>query len=373
MATDRIELGVPVLRRLEDERHELGIMVDGREVAIRSVAALADIPDGAVCAFFLPALAAGKGIASAAPIDRTLMDNLGEAAKIARSFWGYSGPLPEGPLTDRLAPSEVIGQFFTGGVDSFYTLRRNIERMQCLINVHGFDIMLSDTDRFARSHAMLQRVADRLSLRLISVETDLREHPLFGSLSWEVTHVAALASIAHALAPDLGRVHVASSDVLPPWGSHPSLDKLWSSAAVTLVNDEEGVRRLDKVKAIADWEPVHDSLKVCWENRTADLNCGNCEKCVRTQAQFAAAGHLGDLQTFPEGDLVTRINRLLSVSHDLAGQWRDIRVEIDDPDLRRAIDRLLRRSPIIGGVQKILRRAGLTRRRLRRLTFGLAR
>ena len=372
MATERIELGAPVLRRLEDGRHELGIMVDGREVVIRSAAALAETADGAVCAFFLPALAVGKTVSSAAPIDRMLMDNLGAAAEIARSFWGYSGPLPEAPLTDRRVPSDVIGQFFTGGVDSFYTLRRNLQRVQCLVNVHGFDIMLSDTDRFAWSRALLQRVADRLSLRLISVETDLRQHPLFQTLSWEVTHVAALASIAHALAPGLGQVHVASSDVPPPWGSHPSLDRLWSSAAVTLINDEEGVRRLDKVKAIADWELVHDSLKVCWENRTADLNCGFCEKCVRTQAQFAVAGHLADLRTFPEGDLVTRINRLRSVNHDLAGQWRDIRGELDDPDLRRAIDRLLRRSPIIDGAKTLLRRAGLTRRRLRRVTFGLA-
>src|SRR5690625_4079248 len=113
--TDRIGLGAPALRRLEDGRHELGIMVDGREVAIRSTAPLADLPDGAVCAFFFPALAIGKKTSSTVPIDRTLMDNLGSAAEIARSFWGYSGPLLEGPLTNRSASSDVVGQFFTGG------------------------------------------------------------------------------------------------------------------------------------------------------------------------------------------------------------------------------------------------------------------
>jgi hypothetical protein len=322
-----------------------------------------------VCAFFLPALAARRAISSVAPIDRTLRSNLERAAEIAGRFWGYSGPMPEAPLTDR-TPVGTTGQFFTGGVDSFYTLRRNLDRVRCLVNVHGFDIELGDTDRFARSNALLQRVAESLSMELVSVATDLRRHPLFRSISWEVTHVAALASVAHALAPVLGRVHVAGSDVSPPWGSHPSLDRLWSSSAVTIVNDEEGVRRLDKVKAIADWQPVHGSLKVCWENRTADLNCGVCEKCVRTQAQFAAVGRLGDLRTFPPGDLVQRINGIRCIHEELDRQWRDIRNETDDRHLRTAIDRLLRRSFLLSRTRNAFRSAGLTRNRIRRLTGG---
>jgi hypothetical protein len=364
-----IALHPPRLGRAEDGRNELRITVDEAEVFFRAASPLAETVDGAVCAFFLPALSAKRRLASAAPVDRTLRDNLEEAAGIAARFWGYSGPLPEAPLTDRVAAGST-GVFFTGGVDSFYTLRTNLDRIRCLVNVHGFDIMLSDVDRFTRSNALLARVADLLSLEYVSVESNLRAHPVFNSTNWEVTHIAALASVAHALAPVLGRVYVGSSDVPPPWGSHPSLDKLWSSAAVTLINDEIDVSRLDKVKVIADWPPVAMTLKVCWENRSAELNCGVCEKCVRTQAQFAVAGRLGDLQTFPPGDLVQRIDALRWIKRSLFKQWGDIYDALEDQRLRRAIERLLRRSKVLEVPIELMKSAGLTRGRLRRLSGG---
>lgn len=374
--SNTLALQPPRLDRAEDGRNELRIEVGGADVYFRSARPLAESVDGAVCAFFLPALAAGRPLASAAPVDRALMGNLEKAAAIAAQFWGYSAHQPGGPLTERTAGASInasTGIFFTGGVDSFYTLRTQIAHVQSLVNVHGFDIKLGDRDRFARSHTMLARVAEWLSLEHISVETDLRRHPVFAAADWEVTHIAALASVAHALAPMLGRVYVAGSDVPPPWGSHPSLDKLWSSAAVTIVNDELGIARLDKVKAIAGWPPVAATLKVCWENRSAELNCGVCEKCVRTQAQFAVVGGLGDLETFPPGDVVERIDALRWVHRSLFGQWTDIRRETADRRLRRAIDRLLRRSRVLSGPVALLKSAGLNRQRLRQLSGGLLR
>ena len=370
MQPNAITVQPPRLRRSEDGRCELRVAVCDHDVAVRSSVPLAEVVDGAVCAFFLPALSAARRISSVAPVDRTLMDNLEAAARIAAEFWNFSGPLPEAPVTDR-APSGTTGAFFTGGVDSFYTLRTNLDRVRCLVNVHGFDIQLADRDRFARSRALLSQVAESLSLELVSVETDLRAHSMFRSISWEVTHVAALASVAHALAPVLSRIYVAGTDVPPPWGSHPSLDKLWSSAAVTLVNGEIDVSRLDKVKAIADWPPVHSALKVCWENRRSDLNCGVCEKCVRTQAQFAAIGKLGELKTFPPGGLAERIDALGWIKGSTIKQWRDIRYEVEDRRLQRAVDRLLRRSQVMAVPAGVLKGFGLTRPRLRRLTGGL--
>lgn len=71
------------------------------------------------------------------------------------------------------------------------------------------------------------------------------------------------------------------------------LDRCWSSGAVTVATGSPGVPRLEKVAAIANEPLVHSHLRVCRENRSAALNCGECEKCVRTQVQLAVADPTG--------------------------------------------------------------------------------
>lgn len=333
------------------EGHRIVSKVGGHSFFIESSHPLMASAESIVSAFFLPAMRAGARIAYEGEIDATFYANTKKIGKIASDWWGW--PADEGRIevgqTKRGNPrSGSSAMFFTGGVDSFCTLRRNLGEVEALIYVHGFDIKLTDSQRFEKARGILEKVADDLEMQLILVATDLRSNRRFNLISWTISHVSALAAIAHGLQENFGRVLIASSDVLPPWGSHPDFDPLFSSSTLEIVNDGASLSRLDKVKFIADWAPVHRHLKVCWENLSSELNCGICEKCVRTQAQFAAANSLHLLDVFPEGKLSDRIEGLPWVAGELQKQWLEIRHSLEEAELSEAIDRLLsRRAPMV--------------------------
>ena len=231
----------------------LSYNVAGEVVYFRSRTELVPACEGVVAAFFLRSLRDKSPIILSEPLDGVFIENLKSVAATAREYWGFDGPQPTATTGQKDALSDKVGLFFTGGVDSFYTLRRNLDEVDCLINVHGFDIALEDTERYRKSVQGLRAVAEDLALELILVETNLRSHFLFQKFSWEKTHISALAAVAHSLQKRVGTVRIAGSDVPPPWGSHPDLDRLWSSSSLNLVNDEYNVSRFDKVR------PLHNS------------------------------------------------------------------------------------------------------------------
>lgn len=328
---------------------------DGVRLWFESAARLSRSPEALASAFFFPSLKLDRRLAVEGDLCLDFVMNLGEVRRIAKLWWGFDGgrfapatrgsvkPMVAGRYPVRTGP-EHTGMFFTGGVDSFFTLRRRIGAVRTLVSVEGFDIPLADEPRLAATRALLTRAADDLGLDLVTVRTNMREHPTFAAVDWGISHIAALASVGHSLAHRLSTLFVASSDVPPPWGSHPYLDALWSSSRLTLVNDGAETSRLDKVRAIADWPVVHRTLKVCWENRAASLNCGLCEKCVRTQVQFAAAGCENAVKTFPEGDLADRVDALPFTTGELLKQWRDLRPHLGSPRLQAAAAALIMRS-----------------------------
>lgn len=326
----------------EDAEHKISADVDGAAVWFASDRALSANPDALACAFLIPAMAADRPLKLHEPVDATLLANFTGIAEIFHDWWNFSIPEVRAETCKR-APNGGTGMFFTAGVDSFFTLWRNRERIDYLINVHGFDIDLDDTDRFAQSSAAIRKVAEALSIEPIFVRTNLRDHPTFQAAQWEKTHIAALAAVGHVLSPWLRQVYVASSDVLPPYASHPDLDCLWSSNAIETINDEINISRLDKVNTIGHWPLAQRYLKVCWENRAKSLNCGECEKCVRTQAQLAAVGALDHCKTFPPGSLAERISALSPVSEHFTKQWSEVRDLISDSATKSAVNDLLAR------------------------------
>jgi hypothetical protein len=190
--------------------------------------------------------------------------------------------------------------FFTCGVDSFYTLQKRKDAVERLIFVRGLNINLVDPDDtrlWDQARAGVADVARELGIRAVLAETNLRVDPTFSRVDWDASHVAALAGVAHALAPVVSRVYVASSDIPAPYGSRPELDPLWTSGAVEIVNDGSELLKPGKVRAIADWPLVHRHLRVCFRNRGSELNCGHCMKCVGTQLRFELVGARADRLT----------------------------------------------------------------------------
>ena len=124
----------------------------------------------------------------------------------------------------------------------------------------------------------------------------------FGHSNWwgAAQHGPALAGLAAppSVARGRERVYIAAShtpDCAMPWGSSPAVDNTIVWSGTRFVHDQYHLSRqakLDQFVApyVADGGAL--SLDVCYQRRPEgqSLNCGRCEKCLRTAIGLLAAG-----------------------------------------------------------------------------------
>jgi hypothetical protein len=216
--------------------------------------------------------------------------------------WRIAKLNPSGNADLRRPSTGAVGAFFSGGVDSFYTLQKHRDEITHLIFVSGFDVPLHRSALRQLITRELRKTAEEVGLPLIEVETNLREFSNGLQFSWEEQHGAALAAVAHFLAPSFDKVYLPSSYALPfllPYGSHPGLDPLWSSKSLTLVHDGIEATRFDKIGALRAWDTAVRSLRVCWQLVEGQYNCCQCRKCLWTMAFLRAHGILERATSFP--------------------------------------------------------------------------
>jgi hypothetical protein len=298
--------------------------VTDRGIWIESDVPLADTPQWSIPLRLVKAVAKGEAenLGSVPPL---LGSNL-ETIRDIYAAWidgGHQVPLNFQPSPDGAPAASGVSLFFSGGVDSFYSLIKHRDEVENLVLVHGFDVPLADTKTFALAEAQALEAARLFGKRLIVARTNLHfEQPAI-PCSWGMYHGAALAAVAHALTPNHGKVHIASSYSyadLHPWGSHPLLDPLWSTETVQVVHDG-GETRIDKLRSLIQHPEVLAKLRVCWEN-PEKYNCGLCEKCVRTMLGLRALG-VDHCAAFPD-TLTPELVRQQRLSHDSALFWREL-------------------------------------------------
>jgi len=195
--------------------------------------------------------------------------------------------------------------FLSGGVDGLHMLMRNHRRyrredpayIRDALFIHGFDIGKRARDpqeeRFCTALRHLQPLAAEAGLRLISCRTNLRHLPSKRDFWYYRHNGAALAAVGHAAILGRGFLFIgASHDIANPVpiGSHPAVDGLFSSQRITVIHDGARHARLEKVRELASWPAALAGLRVCPANPGNDLNCGVCEKCLRTRLELLAAG-----------------------------------------------------------------------------------
>ncbi len=323
-----------------------------RQVTFRTPVAAAE-GDLLVPLALLPAMTAGGRLRVADPVSPRLLAAVPEITGVVGTFDRYGWGLGLEPVVveaparvpDPPAGSRGVACFFSGGVDSTFTVRANRKDLTALVFVHGFDVALRDAPLRRAVSRELRSAAAALDLPLVEVETDLRA---FADelLPWSTYHGAALAAVAHLLAPLASTFLVPASDTyatLSALGSHPLLDHLWSSEEVSVVHDGCDASRFDKVRTFgADDGPDPLSwLRVCWKNPDGAYNCGRCGKCVSTMVALRVAGLLERAATFPRRLDLARVAALdLSAPGSLL-LWtryvRDLEASGDDPALARAI------------------------------------
>jgi hypothetical protein len=297
------------------------------------------------------------------PVDRLLVRNVTELARIWR---GWYPSLREPQLDVRVCDSVVsrpagrpdrTAAFFSGGVDSFFTVLRNDERaagrlpIDELLSIQGFDFPLERVDAFEGHLRRLRRAGAELDKRVLWVATNLRQTRL-REASWaDLWHGAALASVGLALERRYRHVVIAASSVYEeaePLGSHPLTDPLFSTGATQFVHDGAGETRTEKTMRVAQSDVALRALHVCYREQASE-NCGRCRKCSLTMVTLAALGVLDRAPTFPQSLDLDRVGRIfLPGPMQRRGVKRLSRLAATRSrgDLAGALDRAVRTSAV---------------------------
>jgi hypothetical protein len=293
--------------------------------------------DGFLTAALIPAMSAGAPLHADGSTAPGLLANLRVVQDVFRC-WNRKFRKIELVARDPEASVQRgagVGCFFSGGVDSFYTLVKNLDKITTLVFVHGLDIGL-DNEPFRREvSARIRAVARALNKAVVEVETNIRDFSDRFADWGKYYHGAALASVAHLLAPQLRKVYVPATHTyadLFVWGSHPLSDPWWGSDAVAVVHDGCEATRVDKVGRIAACEPALKHLRVCCA--TGDYNCGRCEKCLRTMINLFVVGALDRSETFPRELNLARISRISAEDANTRAFIRDNLDALEDAAAR---------------------------------------
>jgi hypothetical protein len=200
------------------------------------------------------AMKRGEPLELAFPVDPQLLRQLDTVQDILHTWFPPYRKVPvRADARPPSSPAPGVASFFSGGVDSFYTLLKHEKATDALIFVHGFDVKLADVWRRKVASAAAAEVAAAHGKRLIEVETDLRQFTDAYGRWGPLYNGPALASVGLLLG--YGRVYMASSHSyrdLIPWGSHPLLDPLWSTGATTFDNDGAEATRVQKCAVLAN-------------------------------------------------------------------------------------------------------------------------
>ncbi len=208
-------------------------------------------------------------------------------------------------ITQHLIDGDETGLLFSGGLDAFEALTRNLDKKPFLVSVFGADIPLTDTKRwddFKRFNAQ-ETVIDKG--RLCYVTSNLQtfytyQVDLLVDVGWwgKVQHGMALISLMAPLGfvKGIRTVMISSSntgEVSFGWGSTSETDEKVKWANSRVIHDGFHLRRTQKIENIVNF--AHQTgqkvkLRVCYSEFRKGYNCSQCPKCQRTMLGLVLAG-----------------------------------------------------------------------------------
>ncbi len=257
-----------------------------------------------------------------------LRDGLAMAADLFASWYPRCGAIRIEPTKGFVPtmPRETrrTASFLSGGVDALSLLRSN--RLEypdshpryisdCLLvfglNSFDFDASGFKKDRIDSFEAHARRMgefAKGAGATLIPATSNVRTfYPDFATWG-SVGFAAGIISVALCFGSRFDVVQLASvglGTACPPGSTHPLLDEQFSTEAVQVRHAQPALSRMEKVRNVAAWPQGLAVLRSCFYHAIPEgINCGKCEKCVRTMLALLALGKLKEATTFP-GDDVT--------------------------------------------------------------------
>lgn len=308
---------------------------------------LTDRAEPFIAASLLPAMQLGQPLHVAGTASPQLLRSLPTIQEIFHCWDSHLSLVPiqvDSESTANYPEPRGVACFFSGGIDSSYTVLKHLNEIDALIFVRGFDTAYQAQDIQEEVARSLGQAAAELGKRLIQVKTNIRSL-LDPHVSWDWAHGPSVASIALLLAPLFRRVYIASGysyAELIPWGSHPLVDPLWSTEDMKMVHDGCEAPRADKTAFIATCDTALRHLRVCLTNRGGVMNCGRCLKCLVTMIGLQLAGALERCPTFAQPlDLVAveqmDLTPLSGHTQDIVQLLEAMEKEGREPALARAL------------------------------------
>ena len=220
-----------------------------------------------------------------------------------------------GETTNQPYPSEgAIVTAFSGGVDSLYTIMRHETNPHCtLTHLAVFNVGVYEgreyQNTFRRACGTAAEFAEERGLQTVFLDSNLYE-----VLPEHFISVNGFRNLSGTLALQglIGTYLLSSAFSAEEFQINLDRSAAYDLLLTNCINTEttgvylSGLEadRIEKMEAIADWEPSHRWLSSCVYNIPGKKACGTCKKCIRDLLSFYAMGKLEnyseiyDLQAF---------------------------------------------------------------------------
>jgi hypothetical protein len=215
--------------------------------------------------------------------------------------WSFGGRLKTS-IVSNVRQTQGTAMLFSGGLDSMATYVRHRDEKPALFTIFGADIPVAMTRFIDLCKAHLDAFAQKEGATLRYIQTDIRDILDFGRLkrfapNWygEVAHGLLMSSLIAPVGYDsYDRLLIASCSHRPgcgyACGSDAQLMREVRLAGMQVASDSDELSRCRKIALyLKDHEDLHRYLRVCWM-QFESLNCGRCEKCLRTICELLVNG-----------------------------------------------------------------------------------
>lgn len=253
----------------------------------------------------LPIIWVNNGTIYLNQIDKTFYQAIKEIKK------GYEEMLPyikfkgkikcKKKVRNNYEPTDKTATFFSGGVDSYFTLIKRMEEKPDLITIWGADIDFENEKGWKVVKKFVEGVGKERGLKNVLIRTAVRRfidnselerqyHELLHDNWWHAMQhgIGLIGNIApYAYKYQLKTIYIPSTytkETQVVCASRPEIDNHVRFGGTTVFHEGFEANRQQKVEKICHYvKEKEDKLKlrVCYRSLEGE-NCCNCEKCYRT-------------------------------------------------------------------------------------------
>jgi hypothetical protein len=269
------------------------------------------------------------------PVSPRLLGELDEIMAVYRSF--FPGAIRaaitvEAESREPAAGTPRTASLFTRGVDSWFGVLTALEDPELqpplthAVYSPDFDSRFWSPELRDAKVVGNREAAARVGLELIRFDSNVAER--FGR-----------GQFSAALALGFTTVLIPSGNMrgeIVRQGTHPSLDPRFSTERTRILHYGDA-SRIQKIERIAESQAALDTIRVCrYDRMETDLNCGRCEKCLRTMVGLHAVGALERCPAFDaplEVSALASVNKMTTVRHT----WLELQNALGESEFDRRL------------------------------------